>query len=113
MSWRMSGLKSWLLQRVSAVYLAGFLVYFLFAMMASPPRSYADWHGWMSSSAMSLATALFFVALLAHAWVGIRDVMLDYIKPFSLRLALLVLLAVGLVVMALWAIRILLTAGGV
>lgn len=112
MSWRMSGLKAWLLQRVSAVYLGAFLVYFLFSLLFAAPQSYAAWHGWMSSGVMSLATALFFVALLAHAWVGIRDVMLDYIKPFALRLTLLVLLAVALTLMALWIIRILLSAGG-
>ncbi len=112
MSWRMSGLKAWLLQRVSAVYLGAFLVYFLFSLLINTPQSFADWSGWMRSGAMSLATALFFVALLAHAWVGVRDVLLDYITSFALRLTLLVLLAVGLTLMALWAIRILLTAGG-
>ncbi len=105
----MSGLKAWLLQRISAVYLAGFLVYFLVTMMVCVPQSYADWHGWMSSTPMALASTLFFIALLSHAWVGMRDVLLDYVKPFALRLSLLILLAVGLVVMGLWVVSILLT----
>ncbi len=105
----MSGLNAWLLQRISAVYLAGFLVYFLVTLLACAPESYADWHDWMSSIPMALATTLFFIALLSHAWVGMRDVLLDYVKPFALRLSMLVLLAVGLVVMGLWVVRILLT----
>ena len=105
----MSGLNAWLLQRVSAVYLAGFLIYFLATLLTCAPESYADWHDWMSSTSMALATTLFFIALLSHAWVGMRDVLLDYVKPFALRLTMLVLLAVGLVVMGLWVMRILLT----
>lgn len=109
----MGGLKAWLVQRVSAVYLAGFLVYFLLYLLLAGPHSYAEWSAWMGSGAMSLATALFFVALLAHAWVGIRDVLLDYIKPFALRLSLLVLLALALLLMGLWVIKVLFMAGGV
>jgi len=105
----MSGLNAWLLQRVSAVYLAGFLVYFLVTLLTCAPESYIDWHDWMSSIPMALATTLFFIALLFHAWVGMRDVLLDYVKPFALRLSMLILLAVGLVVMGLWVVRILLT----
>ena len=33
---------------------------------------------------MSLATAVFFVALLAHSWVGVRDVIMDYVHPVAL-----------------------------
>ena len=109
----MSGLKAWLIQRVSAVYLAGFLVYFLITLLSCAPESYADWQGWMTSTPMALATTLFFVALLFHAWVGMRDVLIDYVKPFPVRLTMLILLAVGLVVMALWVIRILLTGAPV
>jgi succinate dehydrogenase / fumarate reductase membrane anchor subunit len=42
------------------------------------------------------------VALLAHAWVGVRDVVLDYIGPLALRLAVLALAAAGLVLLGLW-----------
>jgi succinate dehydrogenase / fumarate reductase membrane anchor subunit len=111
MSWRASGLRAWLLQRVSAVYMAIFLVYFLGVISICPPKSYAGWQGWMTSTTMSLATALFFLLLLAHAWVGMRDVLMDYVKPYVLRLTLLILLAMGLIIMALWVLQILLMGG--
>lgn len=104
-------MKSWLLQRLTAVYMAAFLVYFIVALLISPSHSYAEWQGWLRATPMALATTLFFLALLGHAWVGIRDVLLDYIKPFALRLVLLNLLALGMIVMALWVARILLTGG--
>lgn len=103
-------MKAWLLQRLSAVYMAAFLVYFIAALLLSPPGSYEEWRGWMAGcEPMAVAATLFFMALLAHAWVGMRDVFLDYIKSFPLRLVLLNLLSLGLIVMALWVIRILLT----
>lgn len=91
--------------------MAAFLVYFIVALLIAPSHSYAEWHDWMRSTPMALATTLFFLALLSHAWVGIRDVFLDYIKPFPLRLVLLNILALGLMVMALWVVRVLLTGG--
>lgn len=104
-------MKAWLLQRLSAVYMAAFLVYFIAALLFAQPHTYEEWHGWLRSTPMALATTLFFVALLIHAWVGMRDVLLDYIKPFPLRLLLLNLLALGLIVMVLWVVRVLLTGG--
>ena len=104
-------MKSWLLQRFTAVYMALFFVYFIAALLIAPPNSYDAWHAWIRSTPMALAMALFFFALLGHAWVGLRDVLLDYVKPFALRLVLLNLLAIGMVVMGLWVVRILLTGG--
>ena len=56
---------------------------------------------------MKLATFLFFVSLFLHAWIGMRDILMDYIKPLSTRLALQVVVIVLLVAWAGWAIQIL------
>ncbi len=93
MSRRAFGLRAWLLQRVSAVYLALYLLVFLAAMMIAPPHSYEDWRGWMAGPWSGMATALFFIALLLHAWVGVRDVIVDYVHPVAARLLLLTLVA--------------------
>ena len=45
-------------------------------------------------------------AVLVHAWVGIRDVVLDYVHPFALRMAVLGSAAVGLAVLAAWTMLI-------
>lgn len=105
----MSGFKAWLLQRVTAVYIAAFMVYFLGALLVCAPASFAEWQAWITSRGMALATTLFFLAVICHAWVGVRDIILDYIKPFVIRLIALIFVGVGLLVMALWVIRILLT----
>ena len=102
-----TGLRAWLVQRVSAVYMLVFIVFFLAHFVVDPPHSYLAWRGWLMSSGVSIATAVFFGALLAHAWVGVRDVIMDYVQPIAIRFALLALLGFGLAATGIWVARIL------
>ena len=106
----LTGLRAWLVQRLSAVYMLGFILFFLSHFVIDPPRSFVDWHSWLTSTSVSLATAVFFVALLAHSWVGVRDVIMDYVHPVALRLGLLTVLVFSLTATALWVAQILWTA---
>ncbi len=108
MSWRGSGLRAWLFQRLSALYLAGFLIYLLVAWLICTPSNYIEWRAWMGAPIMGLATTLFFISLLVHAWVGVRDVVFDYVKPFAVRFVLLVALGSGLLSIGIWAVKVLL-----
>jgi succinate dehydrogenase / fumarate reductase membrane anchor subunit len=103
-----TGLRAWLVQRISAVYVLFFVVYLLAHFAIDPPRSHLAWRGWILSPAVSIVSSLFFVALLTHAWVGLRDVTLDYVKHPGMRLFVLALLIAGLLAMGGWAARILL-----
>lgn len=102
-----TGLRAWTVQRVTAVYMLLFIVFFLAHFVVDPPHSFQAWHGWMTGSRVSIVTTAFFAALLAHAWVGLRDVILDYIHAIAVRVGLLVLLGFGLTALALWVVRIL------
>ena len=106
------GLRDWLLQRICAVYLAGFLVYFMAHLVLQPMDSYQQWHNWMRHPLMAIASAGFIVALLLHGWVGMRDVVLDYVHALSLRLAVLSLIGLTFIGCGLWALRILLPVVG-
>ena len=46
------------------------------------------------------------LALLAHAWVGIRDVVLDYVRPLPLRLFLLSMIVLALALLGAWVVLI-------
>ena len=107
MSRQLSGFRAWMWQRVSAVYLAGFMVYVLSILVVAPPVDHADLKQWLSGLGMWLATALFFLALFVHAWIGVRDVLLDYVKPSSLRLVALAVVFTFLLTCALWVTAIL------
>jgi succinate dehydrogenase / fumarate reductase membrane anchor subunit len=60
-----------------------------------------------AGGAMRIATLLFLLALLYHAWVGVRDIIMDYIKPAALRLGLQSLVGVALASYAIWSVAIL------
>lgn len=98
-----SASRAWLLQRLTALYLLGFIVWFAARSLVAPPASYDAWRAWMLAAGPRVATLLFFLALALHAWIGLRDVVIDYIKPLPLRLAALTAVGGGLAATLAWA----------
>lgn len=107
MSHQITGLRAWMLQRLSALYLAGYTLWALVYFLLHPVTDHAAWRALWAQPAMGIGAALLFIALLVHAWVGMRDVILDYVRAPLLRLALLALLWGWLLVLAVWLLRIL------
>ena len=106
MSRQASGFKAWLIQRISAVYLGLYFIYMVLQLSFAPPQSYAVWREWISGPFQGVGLLLFFAALLIHAWVGVRDVLIDYVHPIMLRTGLLTLTALCLIGSGLWVARI-------
>ncbi|WP_456404615.1 succinate dehydrogenase, hydrophobic membrane anchor protein [Thiolapillus sp.] len=107
MSRQLSGFRAWMWQRATAFYLAAYIVYVLARLIVAPPADHEALKTWMGGLGMWLATALFFIALLLHAWIGVRDVILDYIQPPGLRLAVLAAVFAFLLTCGLWVLSIL------
>ena len=86
------GLRDWLAQRITAALMAAFtvlvLVQFIFT---SGPVGYEEWAGIFAAQWMKFLTFVTILSLLYHAWIGIRDIWMDYVKPVGIRLLLLVL----------------------
>lgn len=110
MSWSdTSGLRAWAIQRLSAVYMVLFTLYALISFLLRESNHYHQWLAWISYPVNNIATALFILSLLLHAWVGARDIVLDYIRPFGIRMFTLAALILFLLAMGLWAFKVLLT----
>lgn len=103
----MSGLRAWMVQRASAVYMLFFIVFVLAHFLVDPPHSYSAWRDWVASPGVGIGATVFCAALLVHAWVGLRDVILDYVRPVALRVPVLGLLGLVLAALAAWLVRIL------
>lgn len=103
----MTGFRAWLVQRFSALYMLLFVLFILVRFAFAPPDSYATWRAFVLSPGVNAAASVFFIALLAHIWVGVRDIVLDYVKPFAARALALGLLGFGLVAVGTWLARIL------
>jgi len=103
----LQGYRAWLWQHLTAALLALGFVLLGAGWIAGLPDSYTAWQALVQSAPVEIGLLLFAAALLLHAWVGLRDVVLDYIRPLWLRLLLLVLLALYLAGCYLWLLWIL------
>ena len=100
------GLRDWLGQRATAVLMALYTLLFLAALLVQKPAGYLEWYGLFSAAWMKVATLTFIACLLYHAWVGIRDIWMDYVKPTGVRLVLEVGSIVWLTACGMWALKI-------
>lgn len=110
MSRTATGLRAWVVQRASAVYLGLFFLYVLVHWIVSPPADYAAWRAWIGHPVMGTALLVFVAAVLLHAWVGMRDILIDYVQPTALRIGLLAAVGLGLIACGFWALVVLLLA---
>ena len=104
----LTGLRAWLLQRQTDVYMIASIVFLLLHFTTAAPHSYEFWRAWVMRPEVTIATFVFFTALLLHAWVGIRDVVMDYLHPLIVRMSVLTVAGFGLLAMEAWIARILL-----
>lgn len=98
-----SGVRDWVMQRISAVVLAVYSVvmvcFFLFNKV-----DFLAWHTFMTSLPMKLFSLLAVLSLVAHSWVGMWTVLTDYIKSSGLRLVLQSLIIIAIIVYLFWGV---------
>ncbi|MGH8681311.1 MAG: succinate dehydrogenase, hydrophobic membrane anchor protein [Burkholderiales bacterium] len=98
----LTGLSAWTAQRASAVFMLGFLLWLAGALLVSPPDGYEQWRAIVARPAASAGFSVFFAAVLVHAWVGVRDVVLDYVHHPRARAAVLAVVAAALFTIGVW-----------
>ena len=102
------GTRDWLAQRVTAVLMALFTVLLLAQVIFTKrPVGYELWASIFSAQWMKVIMLTVILSVLYHAWIGIRNIWMDYVKPASVRLTLQVFSIVWLVGCAGWAIQVL------
>lgn len=102
------GLRDWLSQRVTAALMALFTLIVLAQLIFSKgPIGYALWAGIFARQPMKALTFAIIVALAWHVWVGVRDILMDYVAATGLRLVLQVLTMVWLTGCAGWGLQVL------
>ena len=90
------GVVDFIAQRITAVIMAVYTLVLIIGILVMPSFSYENWKGLFTFHlgaipvGQMLAT-LFFFALAWHAWIGVRDIWMDYVKPTGVRLLLQVL----------------------
>ena len=101
------GFADWLVQRVTGGLMALFTLVLGAQLLFGGPLGYNRWAGIFASQWMKVLTFVVIVSLAWHAWVGMRDIWMDYVKPVGLRLTLHLFTIVWLVGCAGWAVQVL------
>lgn len=101
------GFRDWLSQRVTAALMALFTLVLLVQVLLPGPMGYDKWAGIFAQQWMKVFTFVVIVSLAWHAWVGMRDVWMDYVKPVGLRLLAQVATIAWLVGCTGWAVQVL------
>ncbi len=97
------GITGWLVQRMSAVIMTLFGVVLLSFILFHAPAGFAEWkmlfsHGWVK-----IGLLIFFICLSLHAWIGVRDILMDYVHAVGIRLMLETGVLLSLAAYVLWA----------
>jgi succinate dehydrogenase / fumarate reductase membrane anchor subunit len=101
------GLRDWLIQRITAVLMVLYCVAIVGYLLLQPHLDYNVWTGLFSSQTVRTFTLLFMLSLFYHAWVGIRNIVMDYVKPASVRFVVHILVILVLLLYAIWSVEIL------
>jgi succinate dehydrogenase / fumarate reductase, membrane anchor subunit len=101
------GVGGFLGQRLTAIVLTAYLLLLAILLLARGEASYAGWAGLFVPVWMKVATLLAIAATLYHAWIGVKDIWMDYVKPVWLRLTLQTGTALWLLACGVWAAQIL------
>ncbi len=102
-----AGLRNWLLQRFTALVMAVYSVMLAVMLLVQQPWQQASWKQMFSPLWMRVFTLLFMFSLIAHAWLGVRDIFKDYVPALRLRKVLQVVVAGALVAYGVWTVNIL------
>ena len=101
------GLRDWLIQRITALVLTAFVLLVAGGLAIAGRLDYEGWSAVFAPVPVKLASVLAIVALCYHAWIGVRDIWMDYVKPAGWRLALHVGTILWLLYCLVWSIEIL------
>lgn len=79
------GFHDWAIQRISAIVMALYSIGLIAYVLCHSDLSYAEWHSLFANTWMKVASAIFLLSIVYHAWIGMWTIYTDYIKPFAIR----------------------------
>jgi len=101
------GLRDWVMQRVTAIVMATYTVFIAGWFLLHSGAGYEAWTGLFANNVVRSFSLLFLLSVYGHAWVGMRDIVMDYIKLAHLRLAIHVAVILALIMYLIWSVQIL------
>jgi succinate dehydrogenase / fumarate reductase, membrane anchor subunit len=101
------GMRIWLSQRLTALAMAVYIVLLVVLLLIFQPAGFAAWHDFVAPIWFRLLTLIFFMCLFMHAWLGVADVLKDYVFNKTLRAYMQIAVDIVLLVYLFWLVYIL------
>ena len=101
------GMRDWLAQRVTAVVMVAYTAILLITFLTGQNFTYEGWAGLFAQQWFKLISAVTLLGMFYHAWVGMRDIWMDYVKHVGIRLTLQMATVLWLIACAVWSVQIL------
>ncbi len=101
------GLRDWLIQRITAVVMALYALFIAAYLLWQRRLDYDTWTALFSNNVVRSFTLLFLLSVFYHAWIGMRDIVMDYVRPAGMRLAIHVAVILALLMYVIWSVQIL------
>ncbi len=109
-----SGLYDWLIQRVTAVVLAAYVIFLTVYIVLNPELTYEQWTNLFAQLWMRVFSLVALFSFISHAWIGLWSVLTDYLterlmggKATVLRIFAQMILGGVSVTYLIWGIEIL------
>ena len=102
-----SGLHDWIIQRVTAVVLAAYVIYLTAFIVSSGSLSFPIWQALFSQLWFKIFSLLAVASICFHAWIGMWIITTDYVKPTGIRMVVQVLIILACFAFLIWGAQIL------
>ena len=99
---RYPGMRIWLSQRLTALVMVSYILFSLIYFSLKQPSNFQAWQSAVSPMWWRGITLVFFACLSMHAWVGVRDVLRDYVFNKTLRAYMQIVVDLLLVAYLFW-----------
>lgn len=80
-----NGIHDYILTRATAIVMAFYVLYIVTYFVFTPEVTYANWLSFWAQVNTKVFTMLALFCVLIHAWIGIWQVLTDYVKQTWLR----------------------------
>ncbi|BDH46651.1 succinate dehydrogenase hydrophobic membrane anchor subunit [Salmonella enterica subsp. enterica serovar Choleraesuis] len=93
-----NGIHDFVLVRATAIVITLYIIYMVGFVATSGTLTWETWTGFFASAFTKVFTLLALVSILIHAWIGMWQVLTDYVKPLAVRMILQLVIVVALLV---------------
>ena len=90
------GSRDWLVQRITSVIMIFYVLLLISVILISAPHDYVAWKKIFGNQWIRITSLLFFLSLCWHAWIGMRNILMDYVHKTSIRLTTQILIILSL-----------------